>query len=178
MTLYRLLDTEEAKFLSVIGTVVACVFYVIGGILLLALRGDARIVFCMICFLAALVMTLLSWRNVRIFGQYAMLENEMLIVCTRKGRRLGKHSLEKMNYTYTFAYYGGRDIIHESEEVLVLYPKGTILKKLTAQVRGECLQYLNARSLGKKMVFIVNKELEEKILAYYGEPITEPDSTV
>jgi hypothetical protein len=49
-----------------------------------------------------------------------------------------------------------------------------LLRKQTYEKNGECLQQLNAWARDKnKMVFIINKELEEKILAYYAEQPVE-----
>ena len=66
--------------------------------------------------------------------------------------------------------------------MLTSMPKGLVLEGYYTDYKGEWLPrvelYIYSGADRKKMVTIENKELEEKILAYYGEPITEPDTTV
>ena len=177
MILYRLLDTEEAKFYSKSGIIGAFAFYVIGGILFLVLNGVVRLALSGLFFSAAIIATFAGIRDRQIFGRYAVLEDGVLTVCTRKGRTLRNYSLEKMDSVHAFVYYGGRDFEKDCEKSFVLYPRGMVFVKQMVKKDGECLQRFSARAFDrKKMVFIINKALEEKILAYYEEkPIVDQE---
>ena len=172
MILYRLLqDYEEAIFLPKCALVLSCIFHLAGSVCFLAIEDAvSMLVFGFLGLFMALLMALGYFIWVPI-NPYAMLKDGMLTVCTRKGRKIRCFSLHEMDIIYAWVCYrGSNGMAYNYQRSFVLYPKGMILRKQTYEKNGECLQQLSAWARDrKKMVFIINKELEAKILAYYDE---------
>ena len=146
-------------------------FLVIGGFLLLLSSIDPITfgVFAGLAFLLSFVFCIEEFFNIQTFGLYASIEGDALILCTRKGRKLKIFSLRDMNKTYAFVHYGYSTI--SSEKSLLLFPKEMSVK--FSWMKDPALLWFDWKSCNykkrKQLVIIVNKELEEKILAYYGE---------
>ena len=181
MTLYRLIDSKDAKFFRVAPWVFTLSFFL-----------PAPFVFCFVqdrslakglSFLLLLVSAaflLAAITSYSYYGRFATLEEGVLKIYTPRKREVRAYRLDEMNKAYVYASHGARGGL--CHKCLLLCQKGLVLEGYYTDYKGEWLPwvtlYIYSGADRKKMVTIENKELEEKILAYYGEPITEPDSTL
>ena len=181
MVKYRLLkDHADANKMITMPLFFVLLFLAISGVFLLlsSIFSPKFSVFAGLAFLLSFFLGIEGFFNSRIFGLYARMEEDTLIVCTHRGRILRRVLLQDMNEKYAFVHYG-RSMV-APEKSLVLIPKG--MRVNFSWMKDPTMLWFDWKSCNykkrKQLVIIVNKELEEKILAYYGEPITEPDSTV
>ena len=118
--------------------------------------------------------------NYNHYGKTATLDGGVLKLYAPRGREIAEYHLDDMNKAYVVFDHAIRGGLRH--KCLLLCQKGLVLEGEYTQWGEEWLPlvklYEYSRADKKKMVDVENKELEEKILAYYGEPITEPDTTV
>ena len=180
MKKYRLYDSKDAKFFIIMPWVLVLFCSVLTPLLLLLIRNYSTALLAVEISLSLLIFFVLyALIMLNHYGKCAILEGGTLTICTAVGRRIRTFRLDEMNKACVFIShirYG------ECSKSLLLCHKDLVLEVELEEIKGECLPHVNlseCRAKDKKMmVAIVNKELEEKILAYYGEPITEPDTTV
>ena len=172
MTLYRLLDTKDAKFFTAAPFVFITLCVLACPCMLLFVR-DQGVAYAvsLLGFLVAAVclpLTIAPWDW---YSRYAMLDGNLLKVCTKKGKIIRTYQLRNMDKICAFVSYGQRGGLFLKG--LLLYEKGLYLNgEYTVDKEGYILQvnfYKHSRKEQKKMVVIQNKVLEEKILAYYDE---------
>ena len=178
MTLYRLLNTKDAKFSSV-STFFIAIFFLLPCPFLLIFVPDIILALkvSLVALIIATILGIVALIPFRYYRRCAALEGDALKICTPKGRVLKTYRLCEMNKMYAFVGQGRYGFVSKS---LLLYPENMFFQEGWMTENGECLPYVTLwiETNARKIVVIQNKELEEKILAYYGEPITEPDSTV
>ena len=181
MHFYRLVkDAKEERFLILVPLIVSSAFFLVGlvGLFCMWLIDVSYVAFFGVSVFFALVMALASIPNVKAWGLHATLEGDVLTIYTHKKKMLRSFSLREMNLIFALVGYGRyQDPIRNR---LILYHKTVDIKFRHFKWHKLPVLEWNCLSPRKQsqIVLIANKELEEKILAYYGEPITEPDSTV
>ena len=109
--------------------------------------------------------------NYKHYGKSATLDGGVLKLYAPRGREIAEYHLDDMNMVYVVVYHDVRDGLRH--KCLLLCKKGLILEGECTKWGEEWLPYVKLYEYSnadkKKMVDIENKELEEKILAYYGE---------
>ena len=179
MVRYQLMKEHKNTKLSLVAMYATMIFFGAGILASCVLTAiDVNFSFLGLFFFGETVLSIIACLpTIRALGFYATIAGEVLTLYTRNGKLFKKYYLRDMNKIYAHVSLGRRSVT--PRESLLLYPKTTELDILWC--RGVDIPLVNWDYYGEKkwrFVVIQNKELEEKILAYYGEPITEPDTAV